>query len=59
MNQIATVLAAGSMTWQQIQAEVEHSFQWVHGAVLIGVLNAMVKRGLIVKEGETYRLLGR
>jgi hypothetical protein len=57
MNQIATVLAAGPMKWQQIQVGVEQNFQWVHGTVLIGILNAMVRRGLIVQDGEFYGLL--
>ncbi len=44
MDNIATVLAAGPMTWQQIQAGLERDFGWMHGAVLIGVLNAMIRR---------------
>ena len=38
------------MTWQQIQAGLERDFGWMHGAVLIGVLNAMIRRNLIVQE---------
>jgi hypothetical protein len=52
MDNIATVLAAGPMTWQQIQAGLERDFGWMHGAVLIGVLNAMIRRNLIVQEGD-------
>lgn len=53
MNNIATVLTAGPMTWQQIQAGLERDCGWMHGAVLIGVLNVMIRRGLIVREGST------
>jgi hypothetical protein len=37
INQIATVLTAGPMTWQQIQTGRERNFEWVHGGVLIGI----------------------
>jgi predicted 2-oxoglutarate/Fe(II)-dependent dioxygenase YbiX len=57
MNQIATVLTAGPMTWQQIQAALEQNFEWVHGAVLVGLLNAMIKRKLIVQDGDHYALM--
>jgi DNA-binding IclR family transcriptional regulator len=38
------------MTWRQIQAEVD-----IHGAVLIGILNRMIERGLVAKDDELYR----
>lgn len=40
----------------QTLIRLERNFGWMHGAVLIGVLNAMIRRGLIVQEGEHYGL---
>jgi hypothetical protein len=56
VNQIARERADGSMDWPAIQTMMEKKFEWVHGAMLIGILNAMVKRGLIVEDSDLYRL---
>jgi predicted transcriptional regulator len=52
MDAIIKVLAAGPMTWEQIQFAIGG----LHGAVLIGILNRMIQRGLVTKDGEYYRL---
>jgi predicted transcriptional regulator len=56
MNNIATVLADGPLEWSQIQTALEGSFHRIHGAVLIGILNRMIDRGLIAQDNNLYRL---
>jgi hypothetical protein len=56
MREILVVLSAGPMTWRQIQTGLAQQFEGLHGAVLIGILNRMITRGLIVQDGDQYRL---
>jgi hypothetical protein len=53
MNETATVLNR-PMTWQEIQMALGQTFYHVPHAPLIGIPNAMIKRGRIVRDGDYY-----
>jgi hypothetical protein len=52
MIKIAAVLASGPQTWWAIQAGFP-----MHGAVLSGILNAMIRRGMVIETEDIYRLV--
>ena len=50
------MLVDGPMTWQQIQTALAETFYPMRHPVLIGVLSAMIRRRLVVRDGDYYGL---